>query len=253
MEQKKVGHFWRRGNFPAWVKMLVAVAVVLLFVLIFFRVSTFEVTGNVRYTAQEVAEASGVSEGDFLLSVNKTRTAGRLLTRLPYVETVKLSKVMPGILRIEIEECGAAVMAQSEFSTPWLLSENGKLLEELETADEAGESGYPVIKGPSLTLPVAGDQAEFDDPQKGEKAMELLGEIKNVGLGGMIKEIDVSDLQNITLLFEDRIQVRLGQAGDVAYQMRYLKTVISQLDANARGVLDLSFSAGDQAVFHPVG
>ena len=50
---------WNRGGFPTWAKMLVAVAVVLLFSLVFFRVRTFEVSGNVRYTAEEVAEASG--------------------------------------------------------------------------------------------------------------------------------------------------------------------------------------------------
>lgn len=61
------------GRFPTWAKMLVAVAVVLLFSLIFFRVRSFEVSGNVRYTAEEVTEASGITNGDILMAVNKPK------------------------------------------------------------------------------------------------------------------------------------------------------------------------------------
>ena len=57
----------------------------------FSGVETFEVSGNVRYTAEEVAEASGITKGDILMAVNKTRTASRLLVKLPYVEEVRVS------------------------------------------------------------------------------------------------------------------------------------------------------------------
>ena len=78
----------KNGGVPMWGKMLISVAVVLLLLIVFFRVDEFEVSGNVRYTAEEVAGASGVTVGDVLMGVNKTQTAGRILAGLPYVETV---------------------------------------------------------------------------------------------------------------------------------------------------------------------
>lgn len=251
--EHRTRRFWAGGHFPAWAKMLTAVAVVLLFVLVFFRVRAFEVTGNVRYTAEEIAEASGITEGDILLGVSKTGTAGRLLTKLPYLEQVRISREMPGTIRISVVECSAAGLAVSEFSAGWLVSGKGKLLEEVEDTDEQNETGYPVIKGTCLLLPVAGDSAEFDDGERGRAALTLLGQIAAAGLSGSVSEIDVSDLENVTLQYEDRLEVWLGDGSDGDYRLRYLLAAASRLDADARGVLDLRFSGGDQAVFHPVG
>ena len=241
---------WNRGRFPTWAKMLVAVAVVLLFSLVFFRVNTFEVSGNVRYTADEVAEASGVTQGDILMAVNKVRTASRLLTKLPYVEQVEIYKEMPGTIRFEIVECTAQVMAKSEFSASWLLSGSGKLLEKLDSADTS--SGYPLIQGTVLTLPTAGAQAVFDDQEKGRLAMELAQSIEDAGLSGSIAEINVSDPSNVYLQYGQNLRVELGDGSDGAYKLKYLQAVLPQLSGDSRGVLDLSFSQGEQAVFHPL-
>lgn len=243
---------WRRGRFPMWAKMLVAVAVVLLFSLVFFRVKTFEVSGNVRYSQEEVAEASGVTQGDILMAVNKVRAASRILTKLPYVEQVEISKEMPGTIRIDVVECSALVMAQSEFSASWLLSSSGKLLEKLSNTDSTGTSGYPLIKGTVLTLPTSGGQAEFDDAEKGKLAMELAQEIQDAGLSNSITEINVSDLTNVKLQYGSNLRVELGDGSDGAYKLKYLQAVLPQLSGDSRGVLDLSFAQGEQAVFHPL-
>ena len=243
---------WNRGRFPTWAKMLVAVAVVLLFSLVFFRVRTFEVSGNVRYSIDEVAEASGITKGDILMAVNKTRTAGRILTKLPYIEQVRIYKEMPGTVRFEVVECSAIVMAESEFSGSWTLSETGKLLEEVDEKNTTGETGYPLIKGITLTMPTSGSQAKFSDVQLGSTAMELARQVQAAGLSGMVSEINVEDPENITLRYGSDLTMELGDGSDGDYKLKYLMAVTSQLEAGRRGVLDLSFSAGEQAVFHPL-
>jgi cell division protein FtsQ len=241
---------WTRGNLPAWAKMLVAVAVVLLLILVFFRVRSFEVTGNVRYSTQEIAEASGIAEGDILMGVNKTRTAGRLLTKLPYLEQVEISKALPGTVRFQVVECSAQVMASSEFSSNWLLSGSGKLLEE---ADESVENAYPLITGTVLLLPTAGDMAQFDDEAKGKLAMTLAKEIESLDLSGKITEICVEDLEDVSLIYEDRLEILLGDGSDGTYKLQYFQEILGNLESEARGVVDLSFSAGETAIFHPLG
>lgn len=243
---------WNRGGFPTWAKMLVAVAVVLLFSLVFFRVRTFEVSGNVRYTAEEVAEASGITKGDILMAVNKTRTASRLLVKLPYVEEVRVYKEMPGTVRFEVTECTAAMAARSEFSTYWLMTKDGKLLEEVDSRDDSKLSGLPVIEGVNLTLPTQGAAAEFDDVLSGKTAMELVDAILDAGLDGSVTELNLEDPSNITMQVGDDLTVWLGDGSDGAYKLQYLLAVQKQLTAGKRGVLDLSFSSGEQAVFHPL-
>ena len=245
-------HGWNRGGFPTWAKMLVAVAVVLLFSLVFFRVRTFEVSGNVRYSADEVAEASGITSGDILIAVNKTRTASRLLVKLPYIEEVRVYKEMPGTVRFEISECTAVTAAKSEFSTYWLMTKDGKLLEEVDSREDPKLSGIPVIEGISLTLPTLGKQAEFDDALSGESALALIRAISDAGLQSSVSEVNLEDPSNITLQYGSDLTVWLGDGSDGDYKLRYLLAVQEQLTAGKRGVLDLSFSSGEQAVFHPL-
>lgn len=240
---------WDKGGFPMWGKMLISVAVVLLLVLVFFRVADFEVSGNVRYTAEEVADASGITVGDILMGVNKTRTASRILTKLPYVQQVVISKALPGTVRFEIVECTAAACATAESGNTWLMTREGKLLEQ---SDEAAESAYPVIVGTELELPTLGAQAGFRDTERGAMAMKVLEAVCNAELEAGIQEINVSDLEQITVNYLERIQVQLGDGSDLDYKLQYMVQAVAQLDNTERGVLDLSFASGSQAVFHPV-
>lgn len=240
---------WNKLRFPMWGRMLVAVAVVLLLMLVFFRVDRFEVSGNVRYTAEEISNASGVTEGDVLMGVSKTRAASHIITKLPYVRQVVVSKQLPGTICFTVVEDTATVAATSEFGDRWLLNDNGKLL---ETVDEEAEIAYPVITGTALLLPTAGDQAEYDDPEKGKMAMKVLSSLEVLGLSGSVQEICVEDLENVTVTYQERLEVQLGDGSDLDYKFQYMIQAADQLPAGDRGVLDLSFATGSQAVFHPL-
>lgn len=243
---------WTRGGFPTWGKMLVAVAVVLLLMLVFFRVRTFEVEGNVRYSLEEISEASGLGEGDILMGVNKTSTASRLLVKLPYLEEVVIEKALPGTIRFSVKECTASARVMSEFSTCWLINDSGKLLEEIEDPEDTAYAAYPLISGTVLTMPFGGEIAEFDDSGRGEMAMELILALQATGLSEKVSEINLENAASVYLIYEDRIEVRLGDGSDGEYKLQYLKAVVGELDPEQKGALDLSFSTGDRAIFHPI-
>lgn len=248
-EDQKDKANWSRLSIPMWGRMLVAVAVVLLLMLVFFRVDEFEVSGNVRYTAEEVADASGITVGDVLMGTSKTRAASRILTKLPYVKQVVVTKRLPGTIRFEIVEDTAAAVATSEFGNNWLINDSGKLLEKV---DDASETAYPVITGAALLLPTAGNTAGYDDPEKGQMAMKVLASVEVLGLTSYIQTINVEDLDNVTVTYQERLEVQLGDGSDLDYKLQYMTQAAAQLEATDRGVLDLSFATGSQAVFHPV-
>ncbi len=239
----------RQPGIPMWGRMLIAVAVVLALMLVFFRVTEFEVSGNVRYTAQEVADASGITEGDVLMGVSKVQAASHILVKLPYVEQVTVEKVLPGTVRFTVRECQAFAAATSEFGTIWLMNQEGKLLEEL---DEDAETAYPVITGTVLELPLAGGNASFQSEERGSLAMEVAAAVESAGLQSQIQSIDVTSLTGVTLVYQDRIEVLLGDGSDLEYKLAYLLGAAEELGDSARGTLDLSFSSRQQAVFHPL-
>lgn len=122
----------------------------------------------------------------------------------------------------------------------------------MDEKNTTGETGYPLIKGITLTMPTSGSQAKFSDVQLGSTAMELARQVQAAGLSGMVSEINVEDPENVTLRYGSDLTVELGDGSDGDYKLKYLMAVTSQLEAGRRGVLDLSFSAGEQAVFHPL-
>lgn len=239
----------RKSRIPLWLRLLVAAAVILAMLLVLFRVRSFEASGNVRYTVEEIAEASGIAQGDGMLSVSRTQAAGKIIVELPYIRQVIVVKDLPGTVRFEVEECKAAAVVPSEYGNSWLISREGKLLEEL---DEDAETAYPVVTGAVLELPSPGDTAEFTDAARGEKAMAVIRAVSDAGLTGAVQTVSVDNLREVTLIYQDRIEVQLGTGEELAYQLQYMKKAVGELSATDTGVLDLSFSTGNQAVFRPM-
>ena len=68
--------------------ILLVVAAVIMACVVFFRVNTVEVTGNLRYTTEEIIEASGIQTGDNLIILSGSRVSAAIRARLPYVEAV---------------------------------------------------------------------------------------------------------------------------------------------------------------------
>ena len=141
----------RRGRFGFLYKLL---SVLIIFTAIlagcvaFFRVNEVEVTGNSRYSAEEIIAAAGVEIGDNLFLVNKPQTTAGIMRRLPYVEQVTPVRRLPDTMEFHITESEAVAVIQIWEDVPaqeagedqkaaparresswWLINAAGTLLE----------------------------------------------------------------------------------------------------------------------------
>ena len=83
----------RRGRFSGLYKLLSALLILGALVagcLVFFRVDEVLISGNQRYTAEEIILASGVEQGENLFALNKNEIAGKILRGLPSVSYTHL-------------------------------------------------------------------------------------------------------------------------------------------------------------------
>ena len=104
-----------RGRFGFLFKVLSAAAVLAAIVLgsaVFFRVDSIQVVGNSRYTEGQIIEAAQVERGDNLFLMHKFNTERHILTRLPYVDSVSITRHLPAGLEIRVTECSAVVAIQ---------------------------------------------------------------------------------------------------------------------------------------------
>lgn len=205
---------------------------------LFFKIQHREVSGNLRYTGQEILDASGVFEGDNMFLLNKYEVSARITSTLPYVETVQIRRALPDTLIFRVSECTAPAAVMQD-GVAWLLSGRGKLVEKT-TAGKAAD--YAQITGIHLTDPVLGQRAAASEAQSGtlKILLTLLEQLENKNMIDKVREIHLEDASQITLQYMDRFQVIIPWNADLDYKLSYLQAVVEKLEINETGTIDMT-------------
>lgn len=142
--------------------VLMIITLAILSMTVFFNAETIEVTGNTRYTAEELLEKGDLKIGQNLFRLDKFEVIDRMKT-LPYVKEVTIKRKLPNTLSITVEENLPVVWVPMSSTEAALLNEEYRVLEfvTLPTAPAEGEETTPVpspVEGiPQLTQAVATD------------------------------------------------------------------------------------------------
>lgn len=225
--------------------MLLVVAVILVCAVLFFKVTDIQVSGSQIYTAGQVIGASGIAEGDSLFTIRRTAAAARIKVMLPYIENVKVSRYLPGSVVIEVTESGAAFSVEAGDGTSWLINASGKLLEEAGV----GVTDYPKLTGVRAKSPKAGRQIDTDEQENLEVAQQLLELLSESGLVSQITEVDVEKSYDMVIWYGNQYEIHLGGSDRLEYKLRYLLSIMDQLDSARGGVIDLTLEEKDVAIF----
>lgn len=230
----------RRGRrFGVLYKLLTLVVVCAAAVLaltLFFKVESVEVTGNSRYSAQEIQDACGVSLGDNLYLLSKPGMVQKLHQQLPYIDEVRITRRLPNTLCVQVTEF-STVYAVEQEGTVWLLTSGGKIV---ETAAERGDT--PLIDGCELLAPSLGGDVSFalELQNRQESLFALLTALESAELTGDVRAIHLGDPTVLSMDYTERFTVEMPYGADYPRLLRYLTLVIEELETNLTGVIDLT-------------
>lgn len=247
--QRRTRQRRRRGRFGGLYKLLsllIVFTAVLVGCVIFFRVNTITVTGNSRYTMTQVITASGIREGDNLFLINRPKTAGAIVTKLPYVESVAPIKILPDKVELRITETRALCAVQGENGW-WLLNAGAKLLEQ---GGEELKGDLPPVLGLTPHAPALGTRmtVEGADQAKLEGLKALLSALDKRGLSGNITGfIDFTGNNTIYFGYGDELTVAVPMSGDFERRIHSLQRVVQTFEEQGEwlaGTLDLTY--GDE-------
>ncbi len=253
------------------IQMLTVAAVVAALVLglsVFFKVETITVTGAETYSAWSVREASGINEGDNLLTFSHARAGALIKANLPYVKTVRFGIKLPDTVNIIIEEEDVVYAVKDTTGTWWLMNSGGRIVEQ---ANGSKASNHTQVLGVTLENPSAGSLAiakenvpTETDPsgeavpvtntgaQRLNAAMQILQALEANDIVGEAASVDVTRLEDIILWYGSRYQVNLGDSTNLEYKINCMSDVILQLSEFESGVLDISFTIWpDQVIYTP--
>ena len=258
-------------------RLATVVAVVLALVVglsLFFKVENIQVSGCEQYTAYQIQQASGISEGDQLLTFSRAKASGKIISALPYVKEARVGIKLPGTVYIEIKELDMTYAIQARDGSWWLIAADGRVIEQIENT---ASSGYTRILGVQADGPRADQKVQAAEPrtetetvpegnaqgetlptvaqitgaQKLDVVLTILESLEENSIIGLIEYIDVSNLNNITMEYGQRLDIVLGTSENLPYKITYMAQAISQLAEYETGELDVSFKYSEKALLNP--
>lgn len=244
------------------VQLLTVVAVVAALVLglsVFFKVETIEVSGAEVYSEWTIREASGLSEGDNLLTFSHARSAALIKANLPYVDTVRFGIKLPDTVNIIVKEDEVVYAIKDQNGQWWLMNSSGRIV---EMGDHAKASNHTQVLGVELENPVPNERAvamenvpvetgETDETtpvvattgaQRLTAALQILKALEENDIVGEAASVDVSRIEDIILWYGTRYQVNLGDSARLDYKIACMNDVILQMSDYQSGILDISFT-----------
>lgn len=226
---------------------------------VFFKVEDFSISGAEKYTPWEISQSCGVQPGDSLLLINRAKVSGKIKTALPYVKTVRVGIKLPGTVHIEIEELDVTYAAKDSDSAWWLISAGGTVVEQLQSGME---DRYTKVLGVQLQNPQIAKKAQAqevsDTPTDAEgnpvpvtvtaadrlnTCLDILEFLEANGAIGQAASVDVNNLGDIQIWYQDKFQVKLGDNKNLGTKVSLMMATINSLLKDKpyeRGVLNLT-------------
>lgn len=271
--------FNRRAFFWKLIATLAVALAIFLGFSIFFKVERIYVSGTEKYTPEAVLEASGIGIGENLIGLSKAQKARNILSNLPYVKEVQIGIKLPDTVNISIVELAVTYSIQDSEGRWWLIDSQGKVVEGVSAAEAKGHTSVlglliqDPVPGQIFTpveekLPTEPDLTEPDQSEPGmtetaeltESApavtspnaingsnttkfaamTEILQALEANNLMGEIRSLDLTYLYYITMQYEQRYEIRLGEPNDLTLKIGYMVQAVKELPDYQVGVLDLS-------------
>lgn len=225
----------RKKTAKAWLAVLLVLltTTIILCLTVFFPIKEIRITGQSQYTQEEVLSASGLEVSQNMFLFLQGNVVQQIEKELPYVEKVKIKRILPGTVCIEVAPA-SEVYSYSNGTEYYVTSAAGKVLRK---SDQSAEN-TAVIKGVAMDAALPGDTLKFTDTSTKDLMQDLTKWIQNYDLP--LTEIDLTSTVNITVVVEDRIRVNLGTQIDMVYKIAHMAESINNLKSDTHGTLDLS-------------
>ncbi len=187
-----------------------------------FSITEIEVKNNKKISRNGYISLSGVKQGENIYRINKKQVIEKIKENA-YVENVKIKRVLPNKLRIEVQERTATYMIQ--IANSYMYIDNQGYM--LEISQEKIE--VPILIGITTKeedIKINNRLCE-EDLEKLNKVLEIYKTASSTNLNKLITQIDISDKSNYKLILEsEKKNVYLGDATDLLNKFTWISKTL---------------------------
>jgi len=223
----------------------------------FMKASEIRIEGDYNINPEIIIDASGLAVGDNLLFVNPQNVSQRIRQALPFVNAAKVTRILPDVVLIEINE-SSAVAILSHAGESFITDSTGRVLEKVSgTVDEVklrsdtiGSLHLIEVRGVDIDNAVLGSVIKpvFGTEMKLQYMQDVLSALEREGMEKDVAYIDVSNIVNVHFGYLDKFKVILGgstnlRQSNLRYNLERLPGAVEEVEfryPNTAGNLNMS-------------
>lgn len=206
---------------------------------VLFPVKQISANGSMLYTEQQIIKASKITQDSNIFRVTEKEISQNVQTRLPYIDTVKIKKVLPDKIILNVTDA-KEYLCYKTGDKFCVVSKNNICLNIYDKIPD----GVFLVKCKKVRCEI-GKSVVFEDNETRKIKDEIIEKLDEQGI--LINEIDVSKKFNITLKIENRFNVSLGENTDLDKKINHLAGMIKNIEGEKTGNIDLSMWKSDNA------
>ncbi len=233
-EQKKS----RRTAFYVFLFVAISLIFLTVCVVVFLNVKSIKISGNEKYTDEEINALVPISVGDNMFSFDADKIEAEIQRVLPYVGKVEVKRDLPNTIEVKITE-EKAFFATEMAGDTYLVSSGLKVLERVpDTKPET--TGLTILKLSNVRACIVGQPIEFVNSRTFDAIISLYQNFEANFIEDKIVSIDVESRFDIYANYDNRFKVYFGDTDDIDIKVRFLIAVIDELEPDATGVINVS-------------
>jgi cell division protein FtsQ len=212
-----------------------------------FNIKSIEVEGNERLSKDKIIEISGLKNDVNMFKYTKIQIVNSL-TKNAYIESVEVTRKLPGTIGIKVTERHPTYMLQ--FADSFVYINNQGYI--LEISNERIDT--PIIVGfkTDLNNIKPGNRVDIEDLKQLNMVIKIIGICEDNDITGVVTKVDVSNPKNYTLILEGQGKtVYLGDGNELTSRILYLKAILESSEGK-EGIIFLNVDLNTQkAYFRP--
>lgn len=225
--QRKAGaakrHKYRGGNYILYYMLAGVVIITVLAILantVLFRCKQIVVSGNARYSAEEIAAVSGIALNNNLLHINTHSAEESIVAGLSYIDSATVKKSFPTGISISVVEAEKWFCVEDGGVTA-AVSRGGKIVEHCPA------DGIPVFKGYEPESMEVGARLSSVTEGKNDIPSVILRAIETAKLAD-VDEVDITDRFSMKMSIDGgRVILELATVADMESKLLVANTLIT--------------------------
>ena len=216
-KQRKAAKRRKLTPFLFVVSVFILAAAVYLCLTMLFNVDRVKIEGNTLYEEMDLIKTSGIEKGENLFEVDTAYAEDKLYSVYSYIEEVEVKRSFPNSVTIKITEAVPfSVVEEADGYT--LVSTGGKVL---ERGLEEVPYGMLSVRGISTVT------NSEDNTKRKDLMMRIIGTMQELNMEDYVF-LDLTDTLEITMIYDNRVRVKLGNELELEYKLQFVDSVISE-------------------------